>query len=254
MQVGTPITKFIATTGQLLTSVALTSTDIYASTKRGTILPIQLSKLTKPKQAFGKGQHKGEILCIAASEDGKYLATGGRDKIIGVWDISGDEPVYKRGIPGHKDAVTSLSIPPVGNPSHHILSASLSRHLALHSLSTLSIIDTFFGHQDSIPSVSSLKPSVAVTAGSRDRTCRWWKLEEETQLVFRGGGKTFEGAKGLAEEDKKERPGGGYYPGEEPSEKPKRDKKGKGKEFVEGSIDVVCVLDEQHFLSGGDSG
>lgn len=238
----------------MLTSVALTSSSIYASTKRGTILPVSLSTLSKPKQAFGKGQHKGEILCVAASEDGKYLATGGRDKVLGVWDISGDEPEHKIAIRGHKDAITSLSIPPVSNPSYHILSASLSRHLALHSLSTLSIIDTFFGHQDSIPSVSALKPSVAVTAGSRDRTCRWWKLEEETQLVFRGGGKTFEGVKGLAEEEKKERIGGGYFPGEEPTEKPKRDIKGKGKESVEGSIDVVCALDEQHFLSGGDSG
>lgn len=175
--------------------------------------------------------------------------------MLGVWDISDDEPSWKIGIPGHKDAVTSLSIPPVNNPSYHILSASLSRHLALHSLSTLSIIDTFFGHQDSIPSVSSLKPSVAVTAGSRDRTCRWWKLEEETQLVFRGGGRTFEGVKGLADEEKKERIGGGYFPGEEPEQQQKpRDRKGKGKEHVEGSIDVVCALDEQHFLSGGDSG
>jgi len=240
--------------GQLPTSSALTTTHIYTSTKRGLVFPIALDNLTKPKKSYGKDNHKGELLCIAASEDGKYLVSAGRDKKLGVWDISGDEPVWKHGIPGHKDAVTSIVIPPVGNPSHHILSASLSRHLGLHSLSTLSIIDTFFGHQDSITSVSALKPSVAVTAGSRDRTCRWWKVEEEVQLVFRGGGKTFEGAKGLAEEEKKERLGGGFYPGEEPAEKPKMDKKGKRKEFVEGSLDTVCVLDEQHFLSGGDSG
>jgi ribosomal RNA-processing protein 9 len=65
-----------------------------------------------------------------------------------------------------------------------------------------------------------------------------------------------EGRRGspASEEEKKERLGGGFYPGEEPAEKPKMDKKGKRKEFVEGSLDTVCVLDEQHFLSGGDSG
>lgn len=252
---GTPSTRFVSIPGQLPTCAALTPTNIYVSTKRGTIMPISLTTLSRPKQAYGKGHHKGELLCAAASEDGKFLVSAGRDKLLGVWDISGSEPVWKHGIPGHKDAVTSVVIPPVGNPSHHMLSSSLSRHLALHSLSTLSIIDTFFGHQDSIPCVSALKPSVAVTAGSRDRTCRWWKVEEEVQLVFRGGGKTFEGTKGLAEEEKKERLGGGFYPGEEPEQiKPKVDKKGKRKEFVEGGIDVVCVLDEQHFLSGGDSG
>lgn len=92
--------------------------------------------------------------------------------------------------------------------------------MTLHSLSTLSGIDTFFGHQDSITSVSALKPTVCVTAGSRDRTCRWWKVEEEVQLVLRSGGKT----------------------------------KAEGREFVEGSVDVVCALDDSHFVSGGDSG
>lgn len=136
-----------------------------------------------------------------------------------------------------------MAIPPVSNPSHHILTASLSRHLALHSLSTLSLIDTFFGHQDSIPSVSSLKPTLAVTAGSRDRTCRWWKVEDEVQLVFRGGGRSFE------------RPADDTDTNAAVGEQAKKvDRKGKGREIVEGSIDVVCMLDEQHFVSGGDSG
>jgi len=117
----------------------------------------------------------------------------------------------------------------------------------------LSAIDTFFGHQDSITSVSSLKPTSAVTAGSRDRTCRWWKVEEEVQLVFRGGGRTFEGVTGLAPEKPKERLGGGYLPGDEPVDEPIKPK-GKGREFVEGSIDCVRMLDDHHFVSGGDSG
>lgn len=36
----------------------------------------------------------------------------------------------------------------------------------------------------------------------------------------------------------------------------KQAEKGKtrGKDFVEGSLDTVCMLDDQRFLSGGDSG
>jgi ribosomal RNA-processing protein 9 len=138
------------------------------------------------------------------------------------------------------------------------LTASLSRHLALASLTTLSVIDTFFGHQDSITAVASLKPSVAVTAGSRDRTCRWWKVEEEVQLVFRGGGRTFENYQGIAPNPIKERLGGGWEEekAEDAVKRKELEKKGKGKgrEFIEGSIDCVCMVDDQHFVSGGDSG
>ena len=83
-------------------------------------------------------------------------------------------------------------------------------------------------------------------------------MEEEVQLVFRGGGRTFENVSGLAPEPRKERLGGGWEV-EKPDEAAKREeleKKGKrkGEEYIEGSIDVVCMIDDSHFLSGGDSG
>lgn len=78
------------------------------------------------------------------------------------------------------------------------------------------------------------------------------------QLVFRGGGRTFENFQGIAPAERKERLGGGWEVEKEDDAK-KREQlekkgKGKGKEFVEGSIDCVCMLDDQHFVSGGDSG
>ncbi|ADV24458.1 ribosomal RNA-processing protein 9 [Cryptococcus gattii E566] len=248
---------FIPTSSHLPTSAALTPYYIFVSTKRGSIIRHSTSTLRRAGQNFGHAQvgengHNGEILCLAASEDGKWLVSGGRDKVIGVWNVSEREPSWVAGLKGHKDAVTSIALSPLNNPSYHILSASLSRHLALHSLSTLSVIDTFFGHQDSIPSVSSLKPTLAVTAGSRDRSCRWWKVEEEVQLVFRAGGKTREDLKGSMPAERKERLGGGWTEGVEPERE--KDKKGKGREFMEGSVDCVCMLDDQHFVSGGDSG
>ncbi|CAG8735555.1 2106_t:CDS:2, partial [Racocetra fulgida] len=53
------------------------------------------------------------------------------------------------------------------------------------------------------------------------RTCRLWKIVEGSQLVFRGSTK-------IATED--------------------------GQTFKEGSLDVITMIDEDNFLSGGDSG
>ncbi|ORX35926.1 putative Pre-rRNA processing protein associated with U3 snRNP [Kockovaella imperatae] len=255
-------THFVSTPSHCPTSVAMSSSSVYISTKRGVIFRHPLPSLKREGHPFGHsrgdGGHEGEILCLAASEDGKWLLSGGVDKTVGVWNVEDGEPKCVVGIKGHKDAVTSVVIPPLNNPSYHFMSAALSRHLALGSLSTLSTIDTFFGHQDCITSVSAIKPTVAVTAGSRDRTCRWWKVEEEVQLVFRGGGRTFEGVRGVVPDARKERLGGGWELEDDSVEQRRqaaqRDKKGKGREFVEGSIDCVCMVDDQHFVSGGDSG
>ncbi|KAL7419087.1 pre-rRNA processing protein [Cryptotrichosporon argae] len=248
------------------TSLALTPTTIYVATKRGSIVPVALSTL-RPGQAFGQARgpqaaaepagHRGDLLAVAASEDGKWVVSGGRDRVVGVWDVRA-EPTWVAGIRGHKDAITSIALPPLSNPSAHVLSASLSRHLHLHSLSTLSTLDTFFGHQDAIPSVSALKPAAAVTAGSRDRTARWWKVEEEVQLVLRGGGRTRVAigpdgqrvdAAPASRAGEREVDGDADMAGEPAKKRP-----AEQKEFFEGSIDVVCALDDSHFLSGGDSG
>lgn len=65
-----------------------------------------------------------------------------------------------------------------------------------------------------------------MTVGSRDRTARLWKVVEETQLVFRGGSTV------------------------------RKDKSGVDPKSLtlEGSIDRVAMLDDQLFVTGGDSG
>lgn len=68
-------------------------------------------------------------------------------------------------------------------------------------------------------------------------------MEEEVQLVFRAGIKSTEGhGKRVEAQD-----GAAVVQAVKAG-------KGKGKEFVEGSVDVVAMLDDQHFVSGGDSG
>lgn len=70
--------------------------------------------------------------------------------------------------------------------------------------------------------IDTLYRERCVTVGARDRTCRLWKIVEESQLVFRGVTK-----EAIAD---------------------------NGQIFKEGSIDVVAMIDEENFLSGGDSG
>jgi ribosomal RNA-processing protein 9 len=102
-------------------------------------------------------------------------------------------------------------------------------------------VETLFGHQDFVLSVDSLRGETAVSCGGRDRTVRFWKIVDETQLVFRGGGRS----------KMREVLEGGAFEGMDEDDEPK---KPVTKSFVEGSMECVAMIDEETFLSGGDSG
>jgi len=116
-------------------------------------------------------------------------------------------------------------------------------------------VETLFGHQDHVLGLDALRGETCISVGGRDKTVRYWKIVDETQLVFRGGGRSrvrevLEG--GLKGDDEGE---DGDADGAETSKKTN----GKGKEreekkFVEGSLECVAMIDETTFLSGGDSG
>jgi ribosomal RNA-processing protein 9 len=102
-------------------------------------------------------------------------------------------------------------------------------------------IETLFGHQDFVLSLDSLRGETAVSCGGRDRTVRFWKIVDETQLVFRGGGRS----------KMREVLEGGAFEGMDDHEQPKQTNVVKS--FIEGSIDSVVMIDESTFVSGGDS-
>ncbi|EGN92168.1 hypothetical protein SERLA73DRAFT_127723 [Serpula lacrymans var. lacrymans S7.3] len=174
--------------------------------------------------------HTDEVLALAVSNDGKYLASGGRDKKIGVWDVGKEE--WVRGFGGHKDWISALAF---RKGTLQLYSGSFDRTMKLFDLSVMGYVETLFGHQDTIVSLDALRSESAVTGGARDKTVRFWKIADESQLVFRGGGKSAvrELLEGGAFEDKG---------------------RGKQKRFVEGSIECVAMIDETTFISGGDTG
>lgn len=178
--------------------------------------------------------HTDEIWSLSLSSDGTYLASGGKDKRICIWSLSSpSSESFIKTLSGHKDSITSLSFRP---GSSELYTASLDRTLKLFDIGQLSYIETLFGHQESVLSLSCLNAETAVSAGGRDRTCRYWKIRDESQLVFRAGIKSklrevLEGGD-LAAEGKMASP----------------------TEAMEGSVEVVSMIDSHHFLSGGDSG
>ena len=169
--------------------------------------------------------HTAPILCVAASETGKYVATGGADKRLIIWSTDTLKPL--RVFTQHRDSVTSMAF---RRGTNQLYSCSADRTVKIWD--ELAYVETLFGHQDQVVDIASLALERCVSVGARDRTARLWKVVEQTQLVFRGGGTS-----------EKRRP---------------RNKDGEiaglSKTFGEGSIDRVALIDEETFVTGSDNG
>uniref|UniRef100_A0A8D0FZA8 U3 small nucleolar RNA-interacting protein 2 n=1 Tax=Sphenodon punctatus TaxID=8508 RepID=A0A8D0FZA8_SPHPU len=125
--------------------------------------------------------HTAHILAMAISSDGKYLATGDRNKLIMIWEAATCKHLYK--FTGHRDAVSGLSF---RKGTHQLYSASHDRSVKVWNVAENAYVETLFGHQDAITGLDSLSRECCVTSGGRDGTVRLWKIPEESQLVFYG--------------------------------------------------------------------
>ena len=192
-----------------VTATALTADDrtIFSVSKDGSIFQIDVESGKKQKFAIGTSKKapltgnadwirpaarqgsQNALLAAAVSSDGRYFAAGGGDKKVHLWDARSG--AYLRAFPGHKDAVTALTF---REGSHQLFSGSLDRSIKIWSVEDMSYIDTLFGHQAEVLSLDALRAERVLSCGA-DRTCRVWKVAEESQLVFRGHCLTIEAAR-----------------------------------------------------------
>ncbi|GJP71943.1 hypothetical protein CLOP_g2728 [Closterium sp. NIES-67] len=131
--------------------------------------------------AKGKGgKSSRHLLSVSVSDDGRYLAAGGHDRMVHLWDAR--TRAHVKSFSGHRGAVLSLSFRP---GSLDLFSASADRSIKLWSCADVAYMDSLFGHQAEIVALHALRQPQRVVSVARDRTCRLWKVPEETQLVFR---------------------------------------------------------------------
>ena len=167
---------------------------------------------------------EAEVLCVAASSDGRLLASGGSDRLIHVWDTRQGTLVHS--LQGHGGDVLALAFRDAlgfeddedddeedNDREQQLFSASADRNVKHWQAEAGSYVETVFGHSSAVSALDCGFDERPVSGG-RDRCARVWKIRDETHLVFR------------APHDA-----------------------GLG-----GSVDAVRVIDRDRFVSGGDDG
>lgn len=186
--------------------------------------------------------HYDEILTVAASPDGKYVVTGGKDRKLIIWSAESLAPVRVLPTKDRRGEVLSLTF---RKNSDHLYASCADFKIRTYSVNQFSQLETLYGHHDLVADISSLSLERCVTVGSRDRTAMLWKIPDETRLTFRGGDDPERLAKKWKKEHATETDDGEIvYPDE--SEIPAF--------YSEGSIDVVSMVDDSHFVTGSDNG
>lgn len=173
-----------------MTCVALSSDDaiVYSGSKDNSIVRWDIegggkttlhpkwSRKTHPDTQAGSG----EVLAIAVTSDGKYLAAGGRDCLVRIFDTRINQEI--KAFAGHRDAVTSMAF---RRDSNSLFTGSLDRCIKHWDLNEMGYLETAFGHQDGIYGMDCWNKARPASV-SADKTLRHWKIAEDSHLVFRG--------------------------------------------------------------------
>ncbi|XP_010256456.1 PREDICTED: U3 snoRNP-associated protein-like EMB2271 [Nelumbo nucifera] len=189
---------------QSVTTVALSDDDVkgFSASKDGTIIHWDVEsgknqKYTWPNKEILNSHGARDpqspsmkwskhVLTLAVSSDGRYLASGGLDRHVHLWDTRTREHI--QAFPGHRGPISCLAFRQ-GTPQ--LFSGSFDRTIKLWNAEDRAYMDTLFGHQSEVLTIDCLRKERLLTVG-RDRSMRLWKVPEESQLVFRAPASSLE--------------------------------------------------------------
>jgi len=164
------------------------NTKAYTGAKDATLIQWDIEsgkRIFVSKGARGQAKsvpgHTEQILALALSDDDKFLATGGNDNLIKIWDPRTHACVHS--FKGHRDSVTSLVF---RKGTQQLFSGSADRTIKVWNLEQMAYVESLFGHQADVQALDSLFRDRTLSV-SQDKTVRNWKVVEETQLMFKGG-------------------------------------------------------------------
>jgi WD40 repeat protein/tRNA A-37 threonylcarbamoyl transferase component Bud32 len=121
--------------------------------------------------------HTNGVESVSFSPDGKYLASGSRDGIIKLWNVSDGSLI--RTFEGHNDSVHSVSFSPDGR---YIASGSDDKTVRLWDTSSGVLVKKFKNHKGSVYQVVFSNDGRYLFSGGSDKKINIWDVNEKKHI------------------------------------------------------------------------
>ncbi|XP_065165035.1 U3 small nucleolar RNA-interacting protein 2-like [Atheta coriaria] len=203
-------------------------------------------------------EHKSTITCVCVSSDDKYLYSGSKDGGIVKWSLETHQklsslPFIKKSVEkaytkGHSSSILSLAL---SHDSLFLAVGDTSSNIQIWNPETFKHIKTLSGHKNSIYALVFRRGTHTLYSASADRSVKVWSLDEMSYVETLYGHLDAVTAIDALARERAVTAGG-------------RDTSLRMWKIPEesqliyngdtGSIDVVKLVNEETFVSGGDNG
>jgi Trypsin-like peptidase domain/WD domain, G-beta repeat len=126
--------------------------------------------------------HAEAVNALAASADGKVLASGSDDKTVKIWNLETGAVV--RTLSGHSGAVSSVAVSP---DAQFVASGSWDKTIKIWNAKTGELLRTLTGHSGLVNAVAISRDSQTLASGSKDGSIRLWNLTTGQAIRTIGG-------------------------------------------------------------------
>lgn len=149
--------------------LALLLTCLYGASSRARVEPID-SSTSAPELVIQTG-HSSRINCVAFDPGGRWLASGGADNSIRIWDLTSG--LELRALTGHQNWIKSVAVSPNGEL---LASGSNDRTVKIWNIASGRESMTLTGHQGAVEAVLFNSDGRLVVSGSSDHTIKIWDV------------------------------------------------------------------------------